>query len=270
VPALRRAVELITAAGAGVVVVPSEESRGLAPSDLPMADPGEVSDAALVVAFGGDGTFLRAARLARSLDVPIVGVNVGRLGFLTEIDPEDLPTVVPRLIAGDFAIDRRATLDARILDAAGSISGELWALNDIAVEKVVRQRLVRLEVHVGATLFANVAADAVIVATSTGSTAYALSAGGPIVNPALDAVLVAPVAPHSLFDRTIVTHRSDRVRIVVARDQEGALVSCDGTGPMVLEPGGAVEVSGDGRPVLVARLGAADFFGLVRRKFRLA
>jgi len=273
VPALRRAVGVLTSIGVEAVVVASDESRHVAVDGLRLTDRQDADALAgctLVIAFGGDGTFLRAARLARELDLPIIGVNIGRLGFLTEIDPEDLEAALPRLAAGDHRTDERSTLDARILDASGAPIGTLWALNDIAVEKVLRQRLVRLEVHVGGTLFADVAADGVIVATSTGSTAYALSAGGPIVNPSLDATLVVPVAPHSLFDRTIVTHRRDVVRIVLAGDQEGALVSSDGNDPVILPPGGVVEVTGDGIPLRVARVGAPDFFGLVRRKFRLA
>jgi NAD+ kinase len=121
----------------------------------------------------------------------------------------------------------------------------------------------------GSTPFASIAADAVIIATSTGSTAYALSAGGPIVNPLLDAMLIVPVAPHSLFDRTVVTDLGDHVTVRVDEDQDGALVSTDGMEPVVVGPGGTVVVEGGARPVRVARIGAPDFFGRVRRTFRL-
>ena len=223
----------------------------------------------LVVSFGGDGTFLRAARLARAADVPVVGVNAGRLGFLAEVDPDALDAALVVLLAGDWVEERRSTLEAILLDEVGRELGRLWALNDVAVEKAVRQRLVRLEVAIAGTPFASVAADAVIVATSTGSTAYALSAGGPIVDPRLDATLVVPVAPHSLFDRTVIAGPSDVVRIDLPEGQEGALVSADGLEPLHLPPGGAVEVRGGGRPVRLARVGPVDFFGRVRRTFRL-
>jgi NAD+ kinase len=144
-----------------------------------------------------------------------------------------------------------------------------WALNDVAIEKVTRQRLVRLEVEIGATPFASIAADAVIVATSTGSTAYALSAGGPIVNPTLDAMLIVPVAPHSLFDRTVVTDLADVISVRVSDDQDGALVSTDGMDPTEIGPGGSAVVRGGARPVRVARLGGQAFFDRVRRTFRL-
>ena len=271
VEVVRRTKILIEAAGHRAHLVVADTLDG-AVADLPasqMRVEHAVASADLVMSFGGDGTFLRAARLARDADVPVIGVNVGRLGFLAEIDPEELELALPLLLRGDAELELRSTLEARLLDPSGAVTDELWALNDVAVEKVARQRLVRLEVSIGTTAFANVAADAVIVATSTGSTAYALSAGGPIVTPALDAILVVPVAPHSLFDRTVVAHPSDTVTIRLADDQECALVSVDGQDPRQMLPGGRVEVVGGARPVKVARVGPPDFFGRVRRTFRL-
>lgn len=223
----------------------------------------------VVLSFGGDGTFLRAARLARAADAPILGVNVGRIGFLAEVDPEALDAALDAVLAGRFALEERSTLEVRVRDADGTEVASGWALNDVAVEKAARERLVRLEVAIGATPFANVAADAVIVATSTGSTAYALSAGGPIVNPTLDAMLIAPVAPHSLFDRTVVTDLSDVVTVRVASDQDGAVVATDGLLPVRVGPGAVVEVRGAERPVRIGRLGPPEFFARVRRTFRL-
>jgi len=244
-----------------------ESGRG--PSAAGRGGGGGGEEPELVISFGGDGTFLRAARIARDAGAPVIGVNVGRVGFLAEIDPRDLETVLPLLGAGKYTVEARSTLELELLDADGVSVGTGWALNDVAIEKVARQRLVRLEVEIGTTPFANVAADAVIVATSTGSTAYALSAGGPIVNPTLDAMLIVPVAPHSLFDRTVVTDLEDVVTVRVSADQDGALVSTDGMDPRVIGPGGSAVVRGGARPVLVARLGGPAFFGRVRRTFRL-
>jgi len=269
---VRRARVIIEMAGHRAQVVVADALDDASGSSLlagHVAAPEAMQQADLVISFGGDGTFLRAARLARDADVPVVGVNVGRLGFLAEIDPEELDLALPLLLRGEAALERRSTLEARVLDATGRVTDELWALNDVAVEKVARQRLVRLEVTIGGTAFANIAADAVIVATSTGSTAYALSAGGPIVTPALDAILVVPVAPHSLFDRTVIAHPSDTVSVRLGDDQDGALVSVDGQDPRPLQPGGRVEISGGLRAVQVARVGPPDFFGRVRRTFRL-
>jgi NAD+ kinase len=249
--------------GVGSAPAPADLAGMVAPLDPPAAAPD------LVVSFGGDGTFLRAARHARAADVPVIGVNVGRLGFLAEIDPPELDAALARLGAGDHTVELRSTLEVELRSADGATIGTGWALNDVAIEKVARQRLVRLEVEIGTTPFAAVAADAVIVATSTGSTAYALSAGGPIVNPTLDAMLIVPVAPHSLFDRTVVTDLADVVTVRVSEDQDGALVSTDGMDPTLLEPGGSAVVRGGARPVRVARLGGPAFFGRVRRTFRL-
>lgn len=241
-----------------------------APERMDGQDAPVVPDAPdVVLSFGGDGTFLRAARLARAADAPILGVNVGRIGFLAEVDPEGLDAALGTVLAGGFALEERSTLEMRARDADGTELARGWALNDVAVEKAARERLVRLEVAIGGTPFANVAADAVIVATSTGSTAYALSAGGPIVNPTLDAMLIAPVAPHSLFDRTVVTDLRDVVTVRVASDQDGAVVATDGLLPVRVGPGAVVEVRGSDRPVRIARLGPPAFFARVRRTFRL-
>lgn len=278
VDVVRRAVDVLGAAGhACTLRIPEGVGSAAAPEDLAehlAMMPGDDGQAAavvtdLVISFGGDGTFLRAARIARAVDAPIIGVNVGRLGFLAEIDPQDLEPALAALTDGRFDIEHRSTLEVELRDADDAPIGTGWALNDVAVEKEARQRLVRLEVSIGATPFASMAADAVIVATSTGSTAYALSAGGPIVNPTLDAMLIAPVAPHSLFDRTVVTDLTDTVTVRVADDQDGALVSTDGMSPAVLGPGGVAIVRGGAQPVRVARLGGSEFFARVRRSFRL-
>lgn len=254
----------------GVGSAPAPDGLGVDVLPMPIdGGPDAAPDTDLIVSLGGDGTFLRAARLARAADVPIIGVNVGRLGFLAEIDPQDLEIALASLAEGSFAIEERSTLEVELRDADGRVRGGGWALNDVAVEKEARQRLVRLEIAIGTTPFASMAADAVIVATSTGSTAYALSAGGPIVNPTLDAMLIAPVAPHSLFDRTVVTDLADTVTITVGEDQDGALVTTDGMEPALLGPGDVAVVRGGAKAVRVARVGAGEFFARVRRTFRL-
>ena len=268
---VRRTVELLGSDEHEIALhVPEGVGSAPAPDDLAGLLERTTDLPDLVISFGGDGTFLRAARIARDADAPVIGVNVGRVGFLAEIDPRELDVVLPQLAAGHYEIESRSTLEVDLLDAAGRSVGSGWALNDVAVEKFARERLVRLDVSIGGTPFANVAADAVIVATSTGSTAYALSAGGPIVNPTIDAMLIVPVAPHSLFDRTVITDLADVVTVRVPDDQDGALVSTDGMDPTLIGPGGSAVVRGGSRPVRVARLGGPAFFGRVRRTFRLA
>jgi NAD+ kinase len=275
---VRRAISTLESGGNRCTLrVPDGVGSTPPPADLversaamPTDDAGSAGVATdLVVSFGGDGTFLRAARIARGADVPVIGVNVGRVGFLAEIDPEDLESALRAIMAGEHRVELRSTLDVELRRADGSRIGAGWALNDVAIEKSARQRLVRLEVAIGATPFATVAADAVIVATSTGSTAYALSAGGPIVNPTLDAMLIVPVAPHSLFDRTVVTDLKDTVTVRVSDDQDAVLVSTDGMDPVMLGPGGSAIVRGGARPVRFARVGSNEFIDRVRRTFRL-
>ena len=223
----------------------------------------------LAMTFGGDGTFLRAAHLCRDTGIPILGVNLGRLGFLAEVELDDLGPALRAVVDGGYTVEERPTLEVAVEPADGGPVTRCWALNEVAIEKTVRQRLLRMDVSVDGTLFAKVPADALIVATATGSTAYALSAGGPIVSPRIEATLVVPVAPHTLFDRTVVAAPDEVVRVELVADQAPGLVSPDGRGPIELAPGGTVSVHGGGRPVRLARVGLLDFATLVRRKFGL-
>ncbi|MEX0836582.1 MAG: NAD(+)/NADH kinase, partial [Nitriliruptor sp.] len=223
----------------------------------------------IAICFGGDGTFLRAAHLCRDPQVPVLGVNLGRLGFLAEVELDDVGPALRAVAEGRWKLEPRATIEVEVTGPDGQQLGSGWALNEVAVEKTERQRLLLMDVHIDGTLFAKVPADALIVATATGSTAYALSAGGPIVSPHLSAVLVVPVAPHSLFDRTFVAAPHETVRVDLLPDQAVALVSCDGREPVAAGPGSYVTARGDGRPVQLARVGVTDFPTLVRRKFGL-
>lgn len=223
----------------------------------------------LAVSFGGDGTFLRAAHLCRDAAVPVLGVNLGRLGFLAEIEVDHLDDRVRAVAEGRFSVESRPTLQVTVDAPDGSVVWEGWALNEVAVEKSARQRLLLMDVRLDETLFAKVPADALILATPTGSTAYALSAGGPIVSPRIEATLVVPVAPHTLFDRTLVAAPDETVRVELLPDQAHAIVSCDGREPVKVAPGGSVRVVGGGRPVRLARVAPVPFTTLVRRKFGL-
>jgi NAD+ kinase len=228
-----------------------------------------VEDIDVTVSFGGDGTFLRAAHLSRDADIPVLGVNLGRLGFLAEIEVDDLLSAMSALAAGEYAIEERATLQVTISDPHGTERWEGWALNEVAIEKTARQRLLLMDVRLDDQLFAKVPADALILATATGSTAYALSAGGPIVSPRIEATLVVPVAPHTLFDRTLLAAPDEIVRVDLLPGQAPAVVSCDGREPVQVEPGGSIRVVGGGRPVRLARVAPLEFTSLVRRKFGL-
>lgn len=258
------------------VVVSSGQQQGDEHSARPLEEVAPLAEGEafaegldLALSFGGDGTFLRAAHLCRDARVPVLGVNLGRLGFLAEVEIDDLGPALRAVSEGNFGVEPRSTLDVEVAghDAGSSSTG--WALNEVSVEKTARQRLLLMDVYIDGTLFAKVPADALILATATGSTAYALSAGGPIISPMLDSTLVVPVAPHSLFDRTVVCGPDEEIRVDLVEEQAPALVSCDGRPPVTVPPGGCVTVRGAGEPVLLARVGMLDFYSLVRRKFGL-
>lgn len=227
------------------------------------------SELDVVVVFGGDGTFLRAAYLSRDHGLPLLGVNLGRLGFLSEVEVTDVPAALVRIVAGDFAVEERMTLTVQVRDHAGRLVGTSWALNEASVERVVPQRLIVIEVRVGDTLFARVPADAMICATPTGSTAYAFSAGGPILSPRVEAILLVPVAPHSLFDRTLVVDPGESLSLRAVEGQAACVVSLDGRESLDVPVGGSVRVHRGETPVRMVRLGPVDFYGRVREKFGL-
>jgi NAD+ kinase len=223
----------------------------------------------VVVAMGGDGTFLRAAYLARDRGLPLLGVNLGRLGFLSEVEAAFVPQALERLVAGDFEVEERMTLAVTVHDADGGKVATSWALNDASVERTVPQRLIVYEVCINEAVMANVPADAVICATPTGSTAYAFSAGGPIMSPLVDAILLTPVAPHSLFDRTVVVDPREQLSVRAVAGESACVVSCDGRESITVPPGGSVRVSRGEMPVRMARLAPFNFYQRVRDKFGL-
>lgn len=223
----------------------------------------------LVVVFGGDGTFLRAAYLARDAGVPLLGVDLGRLGFLSEIGSSDVAAAIPRLAAGRFDVEERMTLTVEVFDADGTSVGRDWALNEASVERRVPQRLIVLEVRVGDTVFARVPADAIILATPTGSTAYAFSAGGPLLSPLVNAIVLTPVAPHSLFGRTIVVDPGESLSVSPVDGDNVCVVSLDGRQTIDVPLGGTVRVARGDQPVRMVRLKPFDFYARVREKFGL-
>lgn len=223
----------------------------------------------LAMSFGGDGTFLRAAHLCRGAGVPILGLNLGRLGFLADAELDDLDEVLHAVANRDFRIEERPTLEVWSSDSEGRRLSEDWALNEVSIEKSARQRILLMELHVARSRFARIPADALVVATSTGSTAYAFSAGGPILSPEVRALLVTPVAPHSLFARTVVVGEDEQIDVEILPEQSPAIVSCDGREPVTVPAGGWVHATGGGQPVRLARVSSIDFYGVVRTKFGL-
>lgn len=220
-------------------------------------------DPSMVIAVGGDGTVLEAAQSSLSSDVPLLGFNLGTIGFLAEAEPGGLGDALRRIAAGDFRVEDRLTVAATFPDGSG-----FTGLNDVVVEKIDSQRLVVLRVEVDGVGFLTHRADGVVVASSTGSTAYAFSAGGPLVDPQIDALLFTPVAPHSLFNRSLVLPPNVAIKITVADDRP-VRVSIDGREIGSLDEGGSVVVRRGERPVRFVRFDSEGFPARVTRKFDL-
>lgn len=221
----------------------------------------------LVVSIGGDGTLLRAALLASPGGVPLLGVKVGRLGFLTEVEPGEAVAVLEDALAGRMSIEERTAVEGRPVGAEWS--EPQWALNELIVEKRARHRLVTLRATVGGEYVTTFSADGVIVATPTGSTAYSFSARGPIVSPGVEGLLLTPVSPHMVFDRSIVLAPEEGVTLEVMGEEPG-LLSADGRPALELPVGSKIVIERSTHPArLVRRRDAPSFFALLREKFQL-
>lgn len=216
----------------------------------------------IVLAVGGDGTMLAAVRRSLVWNVPVLGFNLGTLGFLAAAEPAELEAVVKRLIEGDFDTEDRTTVSASIGGATAV------GINDVVVEKIDSTRLVSLDVDIDGVSFATYNADGLIVATPTGSTAYSFSAGGPLVDPAVDALVITPVASHSLFDRALVIPGGSEIVVTVMRDRK-VRVNVDKTDLGQLSDGESVIVRRGAVAARFIRLEGPSFVGLVREKFGL-
>ncbi len=199
----------------------------------------EMADLDLLVTLGGDGSILRAARMGCEQGVPVLGVNMGRLGFLTEVEPDDWDAALPRLLAGDYWIEERMMLRAEY--HRGDDCREYEALNDVVVSRGSLARIVRLETHIDGSYLATYAADGLIISTATGSTAYALAVGGPILPPELKNILLLPIAPHLSLDRAIVLSQGAVVKVLVRTDHQ-AILTVDGQFEYELQDGDWVTV----------------------------
>jgi NAD+ kinase len=232
-------------------------------------DAGDVGGADLVVSIGGDGTILHSVELVAPAGVPILGVNSGRLGYLTAVEPPELRNALERWLAGDFVIEERMTLAVTIDAPSNGLTGERVALNEAVVEKTSSGHTVHVAVCIDGTRFTTYAADGLIVATPTGSTAYAFSVRGPILAPSLRAMLLTPVSPHMLFDRSLVLEAEVTVRLEVIDDRP-AVLTVDGQEMGRLAQGDAIECSQGPHPARFVTFGERDFYRILKAKFGLA
>jgi len=226
----------------------------------------EIDAADLVIAIGGDGTMLYATRLTRQSGTPILGINRGRLGFLADVTPDEMIASVDYILQGNYSTDSRLLLTARLLRGAGSEEFAL-ALNDVVLQRSETGRMVDFETRVAGQYVNTHSGDGLIIATPTGSTAYALSCGGPIVEPQLDVVVVVPVCPHTLTDRPIVISANQAVEVaLLQRDDTKAEITVDGFPMGDIRPGDKLQISAANNRVTLVHPPGYDFYGILRSK----
>jgi NAD+ kinase len=221
----------------------------------------------LAIALGGDGTMLYAVQLVYPAPVPIMGANVGLLGYLSELEPDELEGWLPRLLAGDFEVSERMMLAVDV-ETTGAARGSWYALNEVVVEKLRSGHLIYLDVSINGSAFTSYAADGLIVATPTGSTAYSFSAGGPILSPDLRCIALTPISPHMLFDRSLVLSEHEEVAFVVAHGRNVAL-TIDGRELGELRSGDRVRCHGAREPLRLVSVRPRDFHQILKTKFSL-
>jgi NAD+ kinase len=241
------------------------EVRGPTGSDGTQLDPSGLD---LVISLGGDGTMLRAVDAAYEAGVPVLGVNVGQMGYLTEVEPGEFDLALDRIVSGDYEVAERMVVEVTVT-SAGRAAGRWFALNEAVLEKVHAGRLARLEVEINGSFFTSYAADGVIVATPTGSTAYSFSARGPIVSPRHRCLLLTPVSPHMLFDRSLVLAPEETLRFTVSDDHCVVLI-LDGRELGELAAGDTVSCRGSDLPARIVTFGPRDFHQILKAKFGLA
>ena len=226
----------------------------------------DASGCELVVVFGGDGTILRGIEIAREHDIPVLGVNLGHVGFLAEAEPEDIERVISVVVNNEWSVEERLALSITATDADGR-TWESWALNEIAIEKFNREHMANLLVSIDERPVSQWACDGVLVATPTGSTAYAFSAGGPVVWPEVEAMLVVPVSAHALFSKPLVVSPASVVDVEITSGP--VVVSADSHRNTDLATGGKLRVVRNTKPVKLARIHLTPFTERLVAKFEL-
>ncbi|MGE9807771.1 MULTISPECIES: NAD kinase [unclassified Janibacter] len=266
-------VERLHDAGIDVMVLASE-MRASAIAGHPGVFPADEDDPAagceLVCVLGGDGTILRGAEMSRGADVPLLGVNLGHVGFLAEAEREDLDATVERIVARDYTVEKRMTLEVLAVHD-DDVLARSWALNEVTVEKAARERMLELTLEIDGRPLSTWGCDGIVMATPTGSTAYAFSAGGPIVWPDLDAMLCVPISAHALFARPLVVGPDSHIAVEIVPGTDGSgVLWCDGRRAVDMPPGARIEVRRSPVPVRLARLAASPFTDRLVAKFDLS
>ena len=248
------------------VRLPEDDAVRLGLPDNGVAEDHFADGLDVAVSLGGDGTMLRTVELVAGAGIPVIGINVGQLGYLTEVDPDGARMAIKRYLSGAYEIEERMLLAAHI---EGSESSDHVALNEAVIEKTPSGHTVRLAVSVDGEYFTTYAADGLIVATPTGSTAYSFSARGPIVAPMHRCLVLTPVSPHMLFDRTLVLDPHSTLHLEVVGHRP-ATVSADGRNLGTLRPGDALTCTASPRTARLVTFGEHDFLGILKSKFGLS
>ena len=262
----------LAAAGVQAVSLDSQHPALTATSDvtfLQLDKDVPAADIELVVCLGGDGTILKAAEIMRGCSAPLLGVNMGHVGFLAELEVEDLESVVARILAKDYTVDERLTLDV-IVELEGNTVFETWALNEASIEKLSRERMIEVVIAIDDRPISTFGCDGVILSTPTGSTAYSFSAGGPVVWPTVEALIMVPLSAHALFSRPMVTTPDSTLTVdILDRNGASGVLWCDGRRTHTLAPGSRITARRSDTPVRLAHTHSGPFSQRLVQKFSL-
>ncbi|GAA0920335.1 NAD kinase [Nonomuraea longicatena] len=259
VESARLVVQRLVEAGIKVRVLEQEAVQiGCVGAEVVAGDPVSAKDAEVMIVLGGDGSLLRSAEIARESGVPLFGVNLGHVGFLAEAEVDDLAAAVDSVVAGNYDVEERMTIDV-LARLNGQVIADTWALNEATVEK--RERMLEVVAEIDGRPLSRWGCDGVICATPTGSTAYAFSAGGPVVWPEVEAMLMVPISAHALFAKPLVVSPRSTLAVEILPDTPGGVLWCDGRRRFDLPPGVRVEVRRGARPVRLARLHGIESTG---------
>ncbi len=243
-----------------------EDRRSYHRSAARLVNVGRRGDDMIIVA-GGDGTLLQAARRSVGSGIPLLGINAGSLGFLTTLPREGVAQALPRILAGDYEVSKRMALEVKV-HREGRVIERGWALNEAALTRGAHARLVSLIMHLNGNFSTEYDCDGLIVATPTGSTAYSIAAGGPLLSVRADVLCVTPICAHSLTNRPLVVHREEKIQIEIPPKSPGILLHTDGLKCARLKSGDIIEYNSSADPVLLAQLPGADFYAVLRKKLR--
>ncbi|MEY5017299.1 MAG: inorganic polyphosphate/ATP-NAD kinase [Actinomycetota bacterium] len=270
--ATRLACELLTAGGATVVCLDNQRDEFAALTSvapLILGDDIAPTDVEMAIILGGDGTILRTAEIMRGSAAPLLGVNLGHVGFLAELEPENLADTIARCLAREYTVEERMTMDVDVI-RDGEVVYSTWALNEASVEKTARERMIEVVISIDSRPLSTFGCDGVLMATPTGSTAYSFSAGGPVVWPEVEALIMVPLSAHALFARPFVVGPNSTLEVeLLTRTAASGVLWCDGRRTFDLVPGSRVIARRSGVPVRLAHIHDGPFTDRLVKKFSL-